>query len=180
MEVLDDTAFADALAAVLRDTPDNAEAWLAFTAADVIHRTRAVLSGWDRDVLAQLAQANTHRDEERARCLALGDEGRVQFAAYEAEQADWRRRAHGYRRLVLARLAQVKRAVAMYTAEDRAAHPPAPPGAGRAARRQNMATLGALARRVLSLPGGEDLLAGLTVNVAGAEIPLDEWAETGP
>jgi hypothetical protein len=184
-------SFAAIVSKSLGDDADP-ELWDALTDPAVISRTKNVLGSLDRDILTQIARANAELDEERDRCWALGDAGRREFARVKAAQSDWRRRTHGFRRLVLHRKEFVAQRAAALHAIYAAAHPPSPPGTGRASRKQNRAALEKLARavaehrrRVLSGEGGEEddealweHLASVTaIAGTGEEMPLTEWLE---
>jgi hypothetical protein len=194
---------ADAAAALAALEPDDFSAfvasslghdadpaiWEALTGLAVIYRTKNVLKGLDRDILTQLAQANTELDEVKSRGLALGHAGYQEFADARAEQADWRRRTQGFRRLVLRRLALVQERAAAIAEANRAANPPAAPGTGKMARKHNRAALETLARAVLThkravLSGdgdeGDDevlwaYLRSVTAMSQRGEMPLAQW-----
>ena len=188
LDAMDADGFRELVARNLGQDADST-LWKALTAPTVIHRTRSVLGSLDSDLLAQLAQANTERKEEKARCMELGYAGRQQYADAEAEQANWKRRILGYRRLVLRRIEEVRHAARALAAADRAASPPPAPGTGKAARMHNRAALERLARAVLQhqqavLSGegdegdDEDLWATVdrvTAMCLRGELPLKQW-----
>jgi hypothetical protein len=166
----------------------DAALWDALTAPVVIHRTKDCLAAIITDLVMQLQRANAELDEFQAECLARGEEGKAAFLAAKAEQANWRRRISGYRRLVEQRMAFVKSRI------RRDAQPRSPFGAGftKNARKHNRASLEKLAsavaehrRRVTSGDGDEDddealwaCLEDITaITSAGEELPLGEWLE---
>jgi hypothetical protein len=164
--------------------------WDALLSPSLISRTRAALSGVDGDLLAQMAQKNSDLDEIRARCLALGRAGYQEFAEARAEQAEWRGRVQGYRRLVLRRMAQAKTA-AQAAHADRA-QPAMAPGFTKSARRHNNRALEELARAVithkLAVAGGDgdegdddalwEALTSVTVVTATwGEVTLADWID---
>lgn len=175
------------LASMGRDAGGPA-VWDALTDPLVIHRTKNFLIALRADVQNQLAAANSEIDEIRADCMERGEDGKQEFFRAKAQQAEWRQRTAGFKRLVERRVALVKSRLA-------AQNPPQPrsaPGAGKPARKHNRAALEAVARailehrlRVISGEGGEDddetLWAHLTsvtaINGLGDELPLTDWLE---
>lgn len=157
----------------------DAAKWEALTDPRVIARTKASLTGLLSDVIGQLAEANARRQAAH---------GRRGFIELEADEADWRRRAIGFRRMVERRLNFVKGRLAVIHAEQ----PKSAPGAGKQGRRQVRRALETLARavvehrqRVMSGEGdeGDDerlwdhLTTVTTVNRLGEELTLAEWLE---
>ena len=160
--------------------------WDALTDPAVITRTRKCLGGIHQDLLTQIALRNAGLDEFRAECLARGDAGRRDFFDRKAEEAEWRGRAAGYRRLVERRIALVNSRI------QQPAHAPYGAGGTKNARKHNRQALEKLARavaehqrRVTSGNGSEtdddalwDCLRTITAIAAGGEeLPLAEWLE---
>jgi hypothetical protein len=156
--------------------------WDALTDPRVIVRTRKCLGAIHQDLEAQLALRNADLEEFRSECFARGEEGKHDFFARKAEDAEWRRRVTGYRRMVQRRIALVDSSV------YRPAHPPA----GTGTRKQNQAALEVLTRAVMehrravtSGRGDESddqklwaCLEQITAATAkGGEMPLAEWLE---
>lgn len=165
--------------------------WDALTSPEVINRTRAVLGGLRADVQNQTALANTDLQQAKADGLRRGDEGKQDYFDARAEQAEWRKKALGFQRLVEKRLALVK---------SRTPRPPVPvqghmpygPGGTKNARKHNRQALELLARavalhrsRVISGDGDEkdddslwECLRTVTaVNAGGEELPLEDWLD---
>jgi hypothetical protein len=155
--------------------------WDALTDPAVISRKKC-LGSIHADLQMQATLRNAELEEVRADCLGRGEEGKREFFAFKAGQADWRRRVAGYRRMVQRRIALVDSCIC------RPAHPPA----GTGTRKQNQAALEALARAVMehrraviSGRGDEsddenlwDCLTRITAATArGGEMPLAEWLE---
>ncbi len=162
--------------------------WDALTHPSLRSRTKDCLSGIITDLLNQQQIAKAELEETEADCLTRGPEGRAEYLAAKAGQADWRRRLIGYRRMVEARLSFVK------DRTSRAAQPQSPYGRGlsNAARKHNRDALEKLARavaehrhRVMSGDGDESdderlwaCLEDITaMNRLGDETPLGEWLE---
>jgi hypothetical protein len=162
--------------------------WDALTHPAVINRTKTCLTSIITDLVNQQQQANAELEEFQGECFARGEEGKAEFFAFKAEQAEWRRRIAGYRRMVEKRLAFVKARIAQ------SARPQSPFGAGftKNARKHNRAALEKLAsavaehrRRVTSGDGDESddealwaCLGSVTAIIStGEELPLNEWLE---
>jgi hypothetical protein len=166
--------------AIPRGTPPAV--WDALTDPAVIDRTRECLTALRTDVQQQLGVANAQIDEARAEAIANGEEGKGALYAEKNAQAEWRRRAKGFMRLVDQRMALVK------SRTPRTLH--SPPGA-KHARSHNSGALEKLARavalhrdRVLSGEGSEDddenlwdYLTTVTAIAGGEELPLEKWLE---
>lgn len=167
----------------------NPALWDALTDEPVISRTKDCLGALRLDLQDQLTQANAELDQVRANCMALGDDGKEQYLAAKAAQAEWRSRLIGFKRMVDQRIAFVR-------SRNPAAVPQkhAPFGAGftKVSRKHNRQALEKLARavaehrrRVLSGKGDEDddetlwaCLSSVTAITAdGDELPLREWLE---
>jgi hypothetical protein len=170
-----------------KDTPP--EVWDALTDPAVIPRTRKTLGSLHASVLTQLASRNDQLDEIRAEGFQLGEEGRQRYFAAQDEQAEWRRRAAHWRRLVETRIALVKSRTPRGPRQQ-----PAPygPGSTQAARKHNRAALEQLGRaitehkRIVTSGDGDEsdddtlweCLETVTVIAAtGDEVPLGEWLE---
>jgi hypothetical protein len=163
----------------------GADVWDALTNPQVIHRTRNALGQLQQKLLAQVQHANATLEQVRLEGFERGEEGKQDYFAFQAEQADWRRRIAGYRRLVDRRMTFVKARIPR----------PAAPVQGeisKKVRKHNQAALEALARavarhreRVLSGSGDESddetlwkHLTTVTAITAGREeMPLAEWLE---
>jgi hypothetical protein len=154
--------------------------WDTLTDPAVISRTRRCLGGIHQDLQAQLALRNTELEEIRVR------EGPRRFFALKAEEAEWRGRLVGYRRMVERRIAFVNSRI------ERKPQVPFGPGGTKNARKHNRAALETLTRAVLehkravtSGDGDESddeklwaCLARVTAIAAdGEELPLAEWLE---
>jgi hypothetical protein len=156
--------------------------WDALTDPSVISRTKKCLGGIHQDLLAQVTLRNADLDEYRAECLTRGEEGKRDFYARKGEEADWRRRLAGYRRLVQYRIALVNSRI------DRR---PQMPSGSKTARMHNFEALENLAcavagheRKVTSGTGDErddealwDCLTTITAIAGNREMPLAEWLE---
>jgi hypothetical protein len=173
LAALDADAFRDFVGANLGQEVDPA-IWDALTDPAVIARTRVALAAINSDVENQLALAGASLDE-------ASGEGKQAYFDAKADQAEWRRRALGMRRLVQRRLILVKSRIPRPTQQ--------PIGSG-IARRRYQEALETLARavaahqdKVLSGQGGEDdddalwdHLDRLTVGDSkGGEQSLTEW-----
>jgi hypothetical protein len=177
-------AFTDLIRANLGKEADPA-LWDALTSPQVISRTKTCLTSIITDLVIQQQQANAELEEFQGECFACGEEGKAEFFAFKAEQADWRRRIAGYRRLVEQRLAFVKARV------PRPAQTPYGAGFTKNARKHNRAALERLAsavaehrRKVTSGEGGESddealwaCLETITAMSPSGEMPLSEWLE---
>lgn len=166
--------------AIPRATPPAV--WDALTDPAVIDRTRECLTALRTDVQQQLGVANSEIDQARAEAIANGEEGKEALYAEKNAQAEWRRRAKGFMRLVDQRAAFVK------SRSPRPVH--SPPGT-KHARLHNADALEKLARavtrhrnRVLSGEGSEDddevlwgCLTTITAIAANEERPLEKWLE---
>jgi hypothetical protein len=167
---------------------DNADPalWDALTDPSMISRTRRCLGAIHQDLLAQLTLRNADLDEFRAVCFKRGEEGKRDFFDRKAEEAEWRGRLAGYRRLVERRMAFVNSRI------DRRPQAPFGPGGTKNARKHNRATLETLARAVTehqrAVAAGDgaeaadeklwDCLTSVTAIAAnGDEVPLTEWLE---
>jgi hypothetical protein len=156
--------------------------WDALTDPAVIDRTRECLVAIRVDVQHQLGVARSSAEEARAGAIAAGEEGREAFYAAKNADAEWRRRAMRFLRLVDQRSALVK------SRTPRVFH--SPPGA-KTARKHNFEALEKLARavalhrrRVLSGEGSEDddetlwdCLSTVTAIAKDEEFPLEKWLE---
>jgi hypothetical protein len=160
--------------------------WDTLTDPAVISRTRRCLGGIHQDLLAQLALRNTDLDEYHAECLARGEQGRRDWFARKGEEAEWRGRLAGYRRMVERRIAFVNSRI------ERKPQTPFGAGGTKNARKHNRAALETLTRAVMehkravtSGDGDESdderlwaCLARVTAIAAdGEEMPLAEWLE---
>ena len=176
---------AEAFSRLIQDSAgDHADPalWDALTDPSVITRTRKCLGAINTDLEAQLSLRNADLDEIRAGCLLRGEEGYREFAALQAEQAEWRRRVAGYRRHVQRRIALVN---------SRTPRPARGAAGMKSARIHNFGALEKLARavadherKVTSGDGDEsddealwDCLASITAIAANREMPLAEWLE---
>jgi len=161
------------------------DVWDALTSPLVIHRTRNALGSLQQKLLIQVQQANAELEQVRLDGLQRGPEGKQDYLDAQAEQADWRRRIAGYRRLVDRRMGFVK---------GRIPRPPAPAQGeiSKKVRKHNQAALETLARavarhreRVLSGSGDESddetlwehLTTVTAITVGRDELPLAEWLE---
>jgi hypothetical protein len=161
------------------------DVWDALTSPRVIHRTRNALGSLQQKLLIQVQQANAELEQVRLEGFQRGPDGKQDYFAVQAEQADWRRRIAGYRRLVDRRMGFVK---------GRIPRPPAPAQGeiSKKVRKHNQAALETLARavarhreRVLSGSGdeGDDeklwehLTTVTAITVGREELPLTEWLE---
>lgn len=160
--------------------------WETLTTPALVNRTKSCLSAIIGDLGAQLQQANAELEEFQGECFARGEAGKADFFAAKAEQAEWRRRISGYRRIVEHRLAFVKARL------PRPAQNPYGAGFTKNARKHNRASLEKIAsavaahrRRVTSGDGdeGDDealwgCLSSITaITSTGEELPLSEWLE---
>jgi hypothetical protein len=178
--------------AVVRDSLGPgapAVVWDALTSPEVINRTRAVLAGLRADVQNQTALANADLRQVKADGLRRGEEGKQELFDARAEQAEWRKRALGFQRLVEKRLALVK---SRMPRSPQRGHMPDGPGGTKPARKHNRQALEDLARavalhqgRVISGEGGEDdddtlwacLRTITAVNAGGEILPLIDWLD---
>lgn len=164
-------------------------AWEALTAPEVINRTRAVLTGLRTDVQNQTALANADLQQVKADGLRRGEAGKQELFDARAEQAEWRKRALGFQRLVEKRLALVK---SRTPHSPQRGNMPFGPGGTKPARKHNRQALEDLTRavalhqgRVISGEGGEDdddtlwacLRTITAVNAGGEELPLEDWLD---
>lgn len=165
--------------------------WDALTSPEVINRTRAVLTGLRADVQNQTALANADLRQVQADGLRRGDEGKQDYFDARAGQAEWRKRAPGFQRLVEKRLALVKSRAPRAPSPVRG-HMPYGPGGTQNARKHNRRALELLTRavalhrsRVVSGDGDEgdddnlwECLRTVTaVNAGGEELPLEDWLD---
>lgn len=170
--------------------------WDALTGPMVIARTKAVLTDFNRDVEGQLGIAAAALIEARA-------EGREKYLDVKAANAEWRRKAMTFRRLVQHKLALVKARAISHPKQPPQASPlpapwtsqplpgtiPQPPGS-KVARQRFREGLEELARavaahrdKILSGHGEEDddddlwdFLDKITVPAGdGTEQPLTQW-----
>lgn len=157
--------------------------WDALTDPTVIARTRDALGGIHADVQNQITLANADVQRAKDEGYARGEEGKQAYIAARAAQADWRRKAIYFRRLVEQRLAFVK---------SRTVRPEPQPFGSHGTRKVNQDALEKLARavaahrdKVLSGEGGEDdddalwdCLDTITAASArGGEMPLAKWLD---
>lgn len=186
LAALDPDAFTTLVHASIGNDADPA-VWDALTHPAVIARTKKCLGSLHADLQTQLAMVNAELDEIRGDGLGRGDEGKREFLEAKADQADWRRRAIGFRRMVERRMALVKSRTPTGPAQ-----PVSPsPGFSKTARKHNRAALELLARAVAGhqqkvLSGGGDegddetlwgCLSSITAITAEGELPLTEWLE---
>ena len=131
--------------------------WDTLTEPPVIARTKTYLGALHADIQSQVNQANQELEVIRAECLQRGPEGKQDWFDAKADQAQWRQRTAGFRRLVERRIAFVRSRAAQAPRPE-----PSPPGLTKTARVHNRAALEQLARavaehqrRVLSGEGDE-------------------------
>lgn len=148
--------------------------WEALTTPEVIHRTKDYLGSLIADLVTQAQGATAALLKHQAECFPRGEEGKADYIAAKAKDAEWRGRLYGYRRLAETRLAYVKARV------PRPAQRQSPYGAGfsQRARKHNRAALEKLASAVAEhrrrVTSGEEITA---ITSAGEELPLTEWLE---
>lgn len=110
LELPDDTFRALVEANVGKKAP--ARLWQLLLHPEVVRRTYGVLSARHRDVEDQFAARSAALKRFQQECFARGPEGKADWFAAVGEYEEWRSRALGYHRLVRARLAETKRAMA--------------------------------------------------------------------
>jgi len=174
LAAMDPDAFAELVRASIGKEA-GPDVWDALTAPEVIHRTRLALGAIHADVQNQLSLANAKLEDVN---------GRDAYFSARAGQAEWRRRAIGFRGLVERRLTFVKSRIPRAPAQQ-----PAGSALTRMRYREALEKLGravaAHRDRVLSGEGGEDdddslwdHLEAITVpNGRGGEMPLSEWLD---
>jgi hypothetical protein len=165
------------------------EIWDVLTDPAVLPRTRKTLGSLHASVLTQLAAANDVLDEIRAEGMQIGEEGKLRYFAAKNEQAEWRRRAAHWRRMVESRMALVK---SRTPRGPRQQPQPYGPGGTKNARKHTRAALETLARAIAeherAVTSGEgdesddeklwDCLESVTaITGDGEELPLTEWLE---